>query len=109
MYILFNLSINKNLFYNNNYETFSLAIFAAVAASDILGEEKILIGNIDPTDIFLMGDKNIIDKSVENLCKKMQGKDNFILSSGCDIPLNTPIENIKFFREKGREYLKKYH
>lgn len=75
-------------------------------ASKIIDDNVLLIGNIDPTDVFLMGDNYIIESSIQKLCEKMKGKDNFILSSGCDIPLKTSDKNIKLFLEYVKKYLK---
>lgn len=74
-------------------------------ASEVIEDDTLLIGNIDPTDVFLMGDNDIIEGSVKKLSEKMKGKDNFILSSGCDIPLKTTEKNIRSFLKYGEKYI----
>lgn len=74
-------------------------------AAEIIDNNSLLIGNIDPVDVFLMGNDKIIKSSIKKLCKKMKDKNNFILSSGCDIPLKTPAKNIELFFKYGKKYL----
>jgi len=40
---------------------------------------------------------------VKKLLFNMRGVDSFILSSGCDIPLDTPLENIEAFMKAAQE------
>jgi uroporphyrinogen decarboxylase len=41
---------------------------------------------------------------VTELMRKMKPYKNFILSTGCDIPPQTPIENLKAFMEAARGF-----
>jgi uroporphyrinogen decarboxylase len=36
--------------------------------------------------------------------KRMDPYPNFILSTGCDLPQETPLENIRAFMETGRSH-----
>jgi uroporphyrinogen decarboxylase len=36
----------------------------------------------------------------------MSGADNFILSTGCDLPMDTPMENIDAFMKVARNWKK---
>lgn len=65
-----------------------------------------VIGNIDPVRVFLQGDKELVERETLNLLEKMQSISNFILSSGCDIPLGTPLENIDAFMKIARSFRK---
>lgn len=56
-----------------------------------------LIGNLDPVEVFLNGNSKSITKATKKLTEEMKDYSNFILSSGCDLPLETPIENIDVF------------
>ena len=38
-----------------------------------------------------------ITSEMNSLTKKMEGISDFILSTGCDLPQETPIENISLF------------
>ncbi|MGX7140858.1 uroporphyrinogen decarboxylase family protein [Facklamia languida] len=70
-----------------------------------LGDQFLLIGNVDPVDIIHFGEredvlaeaKNCIDKCIDN-------PSGFFLSSGCDIPSHTKIENILAMSEASKLY-----
>jgi uroporphyrinogen decarboxylase len=55
----------------------------------------VVIGNIDPVSILTFSDAAAVKSNSLELVQSMEGKDNFILSSGCDIPQLAPIENIQ--------------
>ena len=61
----------------------------------------IVMGNIDPVNEFRYGTPKSMAEAVKNLLSKCLKYDNFLLSSGCDIPLNTPFENIDAFFQAG--------
>ncbi|QRN84015.1 uroporphyrinogen decarboxylase family protein [Chloroflexota bacterium] len=61
-----------------------------------------LIGNIDPVRVMVNGNPEDVKKAVCDLCTELADYPNFILSTGCDIPLETPLENIAAFMEAGR-------
>ena len=65
--------------------------------------EMELIGNLDPVDIFLNGNIESISHATKCLKHEMRHFPNFVLSSGCDLPLETPLENIDAFMKSGRE------
>ena len=66
-------------------------------------QEIALIGNLDPVKVFLQSTPDEVVESARYLMESMKDVDNFILSSGCDIPLNTPLENIEAFMKVSRE------
>jgi len=61
-----------------------------------------MIGNIDPVRIMGADDANVVRTEVENLRAGMAARSNFILSTGCDLPLDTPPENIDVFLDAAR-------
>lgn len=61
-----------------------------------------LIGNIDPVHVFLSGNENLVVTKTNDLMRVMENKSNFILSSGCDLPKNTPVNNINAFMNIAR-------
>src|SRR5699024_3969056 len=74
-------------------------------AKEIMGDRVIITGNVPPVDVIHQGNKETIIKSVKE-CIRM-GYDStkgYILSTGCQIPMNTPIENIELFMEAGKYY-----
>ena len=69
----------------------------------IIPKEIALIGNLDPVKIFLQSTPNEVAESTRSLKGNMKDTDNFILSSGCDILIDTPLENIKVFMKAAWE------
>ena len=65
-------------------------------------ENVLLIGNLDPVQVFLQGTPDSVKASTKELMDKMKDYKNFILSSGCDLPLDTPAENLTAFMETSR-------
>jgi len=72
-------------------------------ASKIAPDNVALIGNLDPVGIFLQSTPEEVAKATMNLLGEMEGINNFILSSGCDLPLRTPSENIEAFMKAARK------
>ena len=84
---------------------FGLSLDSEVNFSSIKNEipdDMVLIGNLDPTSIFLESNPEEIKTVTENFKNKMSDMDNFIISSGCDIPMESPLENINAFMESAR-------
>jgi uroporphyrinogen decarboxylase len=71
-------------------------------ASKIVPSNVALIGNLDPVRIFLQSTPEEVAKATRDLVEEMKGAKNFILSSGCDLPVGTPLENIEAFMKEGR-------
>lgn len=73
-------------------------------AKSKVGKQVCLEGNIDPVNILLKGSpRQVINKCKE--CIQDAGTDSgFILSTGCEAPPNTPIENIRAMVHAARKY-----
>ncbi len=88
----------------------ALSIDSAEAGIDLaeaakrVPEDVIIIGNISPVGTLLNGKPEQVEKEVISLLDSMNEFPNFILSTGCDLPQETPIENIDAFMKAGREY-----
>ncbi len=63
---------------------------------------SVMIGNIDPVRVILDGSPGTVQERTLELRKAMKGNPNFILSTGCDLPPDSPPENILAFMEAGR-------
>jgi uroporphyrinogen decarboxylase len=55
------------------------------------------MGNIDPVSVFKDGTPEKMHQKVIDLLEKTKDYPNFVLSSGCDTPPHTPMENIDAF------------
>lgn len=62
------------------------------------------MGNIDPVSVLKDSVPEKIKAVVTDLLTKMKDYPNFVLSSGCDIPPQTPVENIRAFFEALDDY-----
>ena len=59
--------------------------------------DRIVMGNISPSDEFVNGTPESMTKAVRALVSRASVYDNFVLSSGCDIPPHAKWENIRAF------------
>ncbi|GAA0737146.1 uroporphyrinogen decarboxylase family protein [Clostridium oceanicum] len=74
-------------------------------AKEVMGDRVVITGNVPPVDIVYKGTKKDIFKSVKECIRKgYDSKKGYILSTGCQIPMHTPIENIEAFMEAGSLY-----
>ncbi len=69
-----------------------------------VGSEVILCGNLDPTAVFHSGTTAEVETQTSALMNLTSPFKNFIISSGCDIPPHTPVENLDAFYRVVREY-----
>lgn len=69
-----------------------------------LNSDIAIMGNIDPTGTILNGQVGEVETEVNNLLNSMESFPNFILSTGCDLPQETPLPNIEAFMKTGRNY-----
>ena len=63
-----------------------------------------VMGNVDPAGILRMGTPETVKEATRALLEKCSSYENFVLSSGCDIPPMTPWENIDAFFASAKEY-----
>ena len=75
-------------------------------AMKVFPEEKMILGNIDPAGIIRNGTKEQVREETLKLLEKCGKYKNFVLSSGCDIPPMSPLENIQAFFDAAEEYYK---
>ena len=75
-----------------------------VKAASMLPDDIVLIGNVSPTRVLVDGTAEDVRKATTELLEAMRPHPNFILSTGCDLPPETPIENIKAFMTTGRNF-----
>jgi MtaA/CmuA family methyltransferase len=72
------------------------------ATAEHVSEDVILVGNIDPVDVMAQGRPDDVRAAVDHLLKRMHPYPNFILSTGCDLPPETPLANIQALMDAGR-------
>ncbi len=62
-----------------------------------LPESVCVMGNLDPSSLFLSGSPEKVESATFALLESTARHKNFVLSSGCDIPPLAPLENIDAF------------
>lgn len=63
----------------------------------------VLIGNLNPTAVMVDASPQEVYRLTSELVERMKPYRNFILSTGCDLPPETPLENISAFMDAGRQ------
>ncbi|MBN1292737.1 MAG: uroporphyrinogen decarboxylase family protein [Candidatus Latescibacteria bacterium] len=74
------------------------------AVAERVPPDVAIIGNINPTTTILNGKPEDVSGEVTMLLRAMDKYPNFILSTGCDLPQETPLDNIGAFMETGKNY-----
>ncbi|HHX51865.1 MAG TPA: hypothetical protein GX711_10540 [Clostridia bacterium] len=68
-----------------------------------VGEGKtVIIGNV-PTTSFLKASWEQIEGEVKKCFEAVNGRSGYILSSGCEVPPNSPVDAVKFFMDAARK------
>lgn len=67
-------------------------------------EGTLVMGNIDPAGVLRMGTPERVRAETLALMERCARYENFLLSSGCDIPPMTPWENLDAFFAASREF-----
>jgi len=70
-------------------------------------ESVSISGNIDPVQVMLQGTPAQVRRETSRLLEQMDPYPNFILSTGCDLPPETPLKNIEAFMEVGKSWKRK--
>nr|WP_288661240.1 uroporphyrinogen decarboxylase family protein [uncultured Alistipes sp.] len=77
-----------------------------VAALEACPTDTLVMGNIDPVGLFKQASADEMYRATQDLLNATAAYPNFILSSGCDVPPETPFANIEAFYEALTEYNK---
>ncbi len=72
-------------------------------AVEVVGNKTAIIGNV-ATDLFIQGSPEKMDEAVRLCVADARGKCRYILSSGCEVPVDAPLESIKWFMESARKH-----
>lgn len=73
-------------------------------AIEMVPRDVVIMGNVNPTVVLKDGSVEDVKRETIKLLKDMRSYPNFVLSTGCDLPPGTPLENIKAFMEVGRTF-----
>jgi uroporphyrinogen decarboxylase len=72
-------------------------------------EDVLAMGNIDPAGTIRMGNPDTVKAKTMELLDACAGYKNFVVSSGCDVPPGTPLENIDAIYQAVAEYNKHHN
>ncbi|UCF99296.1 MAG: uroporphyrinogen decarboxylase family protein [Spirochaetaceae bacterium] len=64
-------------------------------ASRTIGDRVCLMGNLDPTTVLLQGSADSVEKAARQAIEDAGERSVFILGSGCEVPPDTPLQNMK--------------
>lgn len=73
-------------------------------AIELLPEDVVMIGNLDPVACVAQSTAEEVREASLQLLESMSKYPNFIFSTGCDLPPETPLENIKAMIEACRQH-----
>lgn len=76
-------------------------------ALQVMPQDSIVIGNIDPAGIIRNGTPELVRKETLALMERCCKYQNFVIASGCDIPPMSPMENIQAFFDAVEEFYNK--
>lgn len=85
----------------------SLHFGNAIDMGQVLAEcpaDLVVMGNIDPVGIMKQSDPDKVKTVTRELLERAGNHGNFVLSTGCDLPPHTPLENVDAFFEALAEY-----
>lgn len=71
---------------------------------EVCPQDRIIMGNLDPVGVFKLAKPEQVKQKTLQLLNDAKDYPNFVISSGCDIPPNTPIENIRAFYEAVNQF-----
>ena len=60
-------------------------------------ENRIISGNLDPVNVFLSNEREIIYEKTLDFITATKNNSSLLIAPGCDLPSGTPLENIKKF------------
>lgn len=76
-------------------------------AKEVAGNRVPIIGNVDPINVMMLGtQEEVVENVKQNLRDCWDSPKGYIVSTGCDIPINGPLENIYTFMDAVRKYAK---
>jgi uroporphyrinogen decarboxylase len=64
----------------------------------------VAMGNVDPASQIRNGTKESVKNATKEIMSECCKFDNFVISSGCDIPPASPWENIDAFFDGAKEF-----
>jgi uroporphyrinogen decarboxylase len=74
-----------------------LSLDHPVDLEDVLASvppDMLVLGNVNPVGVMVEGSPEDVRRTARSLVRRLGTHGNFVLSSGCDLPIETPLENL---------------
>ncbi|KUO53345.1 MAG: hypothetical protein APF76_08880 [Desulfitibacter sp. BRH_c19] len=65
------------------------------AAKEAVGHRACLLGNLHPTQVLLQGSPELVKQEAERCIENAGDNGGFILGSGCEVAVDSPLDNLK--------------
>ncbi len=78
-----------------------------LAALEECPSNALVMGNLDPVGIFKQATAEEVYRQTYTLLQKTTAYPNFVISTGCDVPPEIPLDNIRAFYEAVKDYNQK--
>lgn len=62
---------------------------------NLVPPDVVIYGNLSPVELLTTRGPEEVASRASELLRSMEGTRNFILGSGCDLPIGTSMENIR--------------
>ncbi len=73
----------------------------------LMPEDVIVMGNVDPAGELRLGTPESVKAKTTEILKACSKYPNFVISTGCDVPPMSPLDNIQAFFDAVNEYYSK--
>lgn len=95
---------NWKVMLDADFDLWSLDAVNLAEAKEVAGHRVVLVGNVVPANL-LNNTPEQIDEEAKGICANMLDSPvGFILGSGCEVPINTPPENLDALIMAARKY-----
>ena len=78
-----------------------------LAALEECPSNALVMGNLDPVGIFKQATAEEVYQQTYTLLQRTTAYPNFVISTGCDVPPEIPLDNIRAFYEAVKDYNQK--
>ncbi|MHA1432062.1 MAG: uroporphyrinogen decarboxylase family protein, partial [Candidatus Freyarchaeota archaeon] len=70
----------------------------------IIAGRVVLVGNVDPVKVMLEGTPQDVKEACRECIRQAAPGGMYMLATGCEVPPETPLENLRAFMDATREY-----
>ena len=78
-----------------------------LAALEECPSNALVMGNLDPVGIFKQATAEEVYRQTYALLQRTTAYPNFVISTGCDVPPEIPLDSIRAFYEAVKDYNQK--